>query len=174
MNVKRQRFVDEFLIFRNATQAAIKAGYSPKSAAITGHRLLSDAKISVEIERRTRDQAERLGATAERVLQELARLAFMDIGALYGAGGKLLPVTDMPEDARRALIGVETEELFEGYDEDRAQVGFAHKVKLADKVRALELLGKKFKLFADRVEVASSDEIVQCLIRGRARITAVG
>jgi hypothetical protein len=90
------------------------------------------------------------------VLRELLRFALLDVGQAFGADGRLLPLQDMPEDVRRAIAGVEVEELFEGRGEDRKQVGWVRKVKFWDKPRGLELLGKHLGMFADKLHVTAT------------------
>jgi phage terminase small subunit len=154
---KQQRFVAEYLIDLNATQAAIRAGYSAKTAEQQGCRLLRNARVSATIEEGQAKAKEQHAVTAERVIQELARIALVDLGRIYDEDGNLLPIKDMPEDARRAIAGVEVDQLFEGRGDDREMVGVTKKVKLFDKPRALEMLGRHFGLFKDRVEHTGKD-----------------
>ena len=77
---KQSAFVEEFAIDMNATQAAIRAGYSAKTAKEQATRLLSNVYVAAEIARGRAARSERTGITADRVLQELARVAFFDIG----------------------------------------------------------------------------------------------
>jgi len=154
---KQQRFVAEYLIDLNATQAAIRAGYSAKTADVQGPRLLGNVGVAAAIEAGQAKAKEQHAITAERVIQELSRIALVDLGRIYNDDGNLLPIKDMPEDARRAIAGVEVDQLFEGRGEDREMVGVTKKVKLFDKPRALEMLGRHFGLFKDRVEHTGKD-----------------
>src|SRR5919197_2742959 len=86
---KQARFCAEYLIDLNATQAAIRAGYSPRTANEQGARLLAHVSIAAAISQAKQAQAERTGITADRVLQEIARLAFVDIRKLFDAEGRL-------------------------------------------------------------------------------------
>ena len=79
MTPRQKLFVDEYLVDMNATQAAIRAGYSARTAHLTGHRTLKNAEVAAAIARRQKTRADRLGITADRVLLEYARIAFADI-----------------------------------------------------------------------------------------------
>ena len=107
----RALFVDEFMIDRNATEAAIRAGYSPKSAASIGSRLLKDVKILAEINKRSAEQSQRLQITSDRIMQEYERLALLDPLDLFNPDGSMKALKDIPEDARRAIGGLELREL---------------------------------------------------------------
>lgn len=153
---KREAFVREYLIDLNSTQAAIRAGFSAKTAAQAGHRLFTKVEIRTAIDDAIAARAEKTGLTAELIIAELLHIARVDIGALYDDTGALKPIHDIPEAARRAIGGIDMDELWEGQGADREQVGITKKVKLLDKIRALELLGKHLKLFVDRMDVTSN------------------
>ena len=76
MNDKQKRFCEEYLIDLNATQAAVRAGYAPKTAYSQGQRLLKDVEIAETITKLKSAQSKRTGITADRVLEELAKLGF--------------------------------------------------------------------------------------------------
>ena len=78
MTPKQQRFVREYLNDFNATQAAIRAGYSPKGASVQGARLLANAKVQAEVERLSKDKDDELGLSNERILHKLAQIGFSD------------------------------------------------------------------------------------------------
>ena len=140
----------------NAAQAAVRAGYSAKTAESCGPRLLRNAQVRKEVERLQEERAKRLDLTADDVLAELVRIARVDIGEAYDEKGRLRPLKDIPEDVRRAIAGVEVVELFEGAGEERVQSGELKKLKLWDKVKALELLAKHLGLLRDKVEVSGA------------------
>lgn len=130
---------------------------------------MANEDIRLEIEQRTKKIEEKVELSAERVLAELSLLAFVDLGKAYDDRGNLLAVRDIPDDVRRALAGLEVDELWEGSGEDRRQIGVTRKVKLLDKIRALELLGKRFKLWVDRVEHSADEELTELLAMARER-----
>lgn len=78
LTAKQQRFVEEYLIDLNATQAAIRAGYSPKTANEQGARLLANASVQEAIAKAMAERSRRTGISQDRVIQELARIAFVN------------------------------------------------------------------------------------------------
>ena len=154
LTAKQSAFVREYLVDLNATQAAIRAGYSPESAANIGYENLRKPEIEAAIAAAVAERSKRVEVTADEVLRELKRIALSDIRRAYTEGGRLKPISEMPEDIARVVAGIETEELWGGQGEDRAQVGDTVKIKLWDKLRALELLGKHLKLYTDKHEHA--------------------
>ncbi len=154
---KHAAFAREYTVDLNATQAAIRAGYSKASAESQGSRLLRNAKVRAEIDRLLSKRAARVEVTADEVLRELKRIALTDIRDAYAEDGHLKKMKDMPEDLARAIGGVDTDEIWDGYGEERTRVGETVKVKFWPKVQALELLGKHLKLFTDKTEVTGAD-----------------
>lgn len=90
--------------------------------------------------------------TVETILQELRLMASFDIRDLYDDDGNLKPISSWPKHAAAAVAGIEINELFEGRGDEREMIGLAKKLKLWDKTKAIEQLGKTQKLFVDRVE----------------------
>jgi len=146
---KRERFVDEYLVDLNATQAAIRAGYSPKAAKSCGQRLLTFADVAAAIDARKAKRAEKVEVKAEAVLRELQTFGHVDPGDIVDEKGRLLPLKQMPEAVRRAIASVEIEEIWDGKGDERVQVGELKKVKFWPKHRGLEMLGRHIKLFGD-------------------------
>lgn len=153
---KQARFVDEYLVDLNATQAAIRAGYSPKTARAQGHRLLTKADVQQAIGEGRKRQQDRLEVKADDILRELLRVARSDIGEAFFENGSMKPLKDMPEDVRRSIAGVEVDELYAGGGENRVEIGQTRKVKLWNKVQALELLGKHLALWTDKHELTGA------------------
>ena len=139
---KQKRFVDEYLIDLNATQAAIRAGYSPKTANEQGARLLANVSIAQTIQKAMQDREQRTEITQDRVLQEYARLAFYDPRKLFQPDGTPKPIEALDDDTAAALAGLEVREEFEGAGENRTFVGYTKKYKLANKLGALDSLAK--------------------------------
>lgn len=157
---KQQRFVAEYLIDLNATQAAIRAGYSAKTADVQGPRLLGNVRISEAVSKRRQKVLERAEVTTERIVQEAAAVAFSDIRQLYDEKGELLPVHLWPAGVAESIAGIEVEELFEGRGEAREHVGRLKKIKRWDKTKALEILAKYKKLFDDGPKVNLQGAVV--------------
>lgn len=150
---KKRVFIAEFIKNgRNGTKAAIKAGFSKKTARQAAARLLSDANVRKAIEEATARVVEKAELRAQDILDELRRIGFANLSGAYASDGTLLHPSEMPDDVQVALQAVETEEIFEGRGQLRIKIGESKKVKLADKIRALELLGKNFKLWTDVTE----------------------
>lgn len=168
---RRTRFVKEYLIDQNASRAAVAAGYSEKGAHVAGQRLLRNVAVQAQIEHENDKINQKLDVSVERVKSELARLAFYDPRDFFAADGSAIPVTSLTEDAARALAGFEMAELFTGSGEQRATAGYIKKFKLIDKTKALEQLGRHLKMFTDKVEVNTSDEIIRRLVAGRKRVS---
>ena len=166
---RQHAFALAYLASGNATRAALQAGYSPRSAAVQGFDLLKRPKIGAFIAAKLA-QAE---LTAERVLEELRRGAFFDMGCIFNETGNLLPVATLPAEVRTALESVEVvrTNLVSG-DNQRE---WLHKVKAASKMHALELLAKHFRLVDEHVEIAGRLEVemkFKTLDEGRARNAA--
>ena len=99
---KQKAFVSEYLIDLNATQAAIRAGYSPKTANEQGARLLANVSIAQTIQKAMQDREQRTEITQDRVLQEYARLAFYDPRKLFQPDGTPKPIEALDDDAAHA------------------------------------------------------------------------
>jgi phage terminase small subunit len=143
LNARQSRFVDEYLVDLNATQAAIRAGYSTKTAGSQGFDNLKKPEIAAEIEKRRQIVAEKTGLTTERLLQEAMRLAFFDIRKLVDADGKPLPLNRLDDDTAAAIQGLDVATV------GNADVGVGEvlKYKIADKNSAIERLFKHMGLF---------------------------
>lgn len=161
----RQRlFVAEYLVDHNATQAAVRAGYSAKTAEQQGSRLLTHPGVKAAVDEALAKQEKRLELKADDVLRELGRLALSDIGDGFDAQGKLLALKDMPLDFRRAISSIETDEILAGRGDSAVSIGVTRKVRLWEKPKALELLGKYFKMWVERQLVEPGEgwaELVQ-------------
>ena len=138
---KQRRFIDEYLIDLNATQAAIRAGYSEKTAYSIGVQLLKKLEIQAEIQKRRNRLQNKLEITQERVLQELAAIAFAngaDYAKVVNSGllptVEMIPTKELPPEKLPAIAGIKANQ-------------YGVEVKLHDKVKALELLGKYLGTF---------------------------
>lgn len=135
---KQKRFVDEYLVDLNATAAAKRAGYSEKTADRIGPELLGKTCVSAAIQEAIKKRQKRVEITQERVLEELAAIAFAngtDFATITRNGlVRLTPTDDLSEDKKKAVAVIK-----EGQ--------YGTEVKLHDKVKALELLGKHLGVF---------------------------
>lgn len=151
LTAKQARFVEEYLIDLNATQAAIRAGYSKKTARSQGQRLLTNVDIEAAIAVAKANRSAETGIDAAWVLKRLAAEADADLADLYDDGGGLKPVSEWPEIWRKGLVaGLDVEEVtVEG-----TVVAHVRKVKLSDRLKRIELIGKHVEVqaFKDQVE----------------------
>lgn len=158
LNEKQKRFVDEYLIDRNGTQAAIRAGYSEKTAAQIATRLLRNVQVQSEISSGTEQQQERTQITADRVLQEYARLAFFDPRKLFDEQGRPKPIDSLDADTAAALVGIELQDVYEGFGEDRQFIGYTKKYRLSDKKGSLDSIARHLGMFNDKLSIEGSLE----------------
>lgn len=149
---KEERFCQEYVTDLNGTQAATRAGYSERSAAVTASRLLIKANVVQKIQVLMDERSKRTAINADTILRELLRLATVDVTEAFDDMGQLKPISEIPEDVRRAIAGLEVHELFDGQGDQKSVIGLAKKVKFWDKPKALELLAKHLKLLTDKVE----------------------
>lgn len=147
LNDKQTRFCEEYLIDFNATKAAIRAGYSKKSAYSIGSENLTKPEIQEYLAKKSDKVANKLGINQERVLQEIARLAFSDIRKYYDEDGKLKPIHELDDDAAAALAGVEVDELFDQQGFNKVEVGQTKKIKVWNKKDGLEQLARYLGLY---------------------------
>lgn len=136
---KQKRFVVEYLIDLNATAAAKRAGYSEKTAYSIGLETLKKPEIQNAIQEAMQKRQQRTEITQDMVIQELAKLGFFDIRKLFDKDGKPMDISKLDDDTAAALVGLDVQDVS---DSDGNYVGFIKKYKMADKIKALELLGK--------------------------------
>jgi phage terminase small subunit len=155
MTPKQARFVAEYLIDLNATQAAIRAGYSPKVANRQGSENLSKPDIAAAVQAGQRTQLEAAGVSKARLLQELGRIALSQVADYFN------PVTkdakhpaDLGPDAGAALAGFEV--LIKNAAAGDGVTDTIHKFKLWDKVKAIELYMKHYGMLIEKVEVTDA------------------
>lgn len=157
MTDAQKRFCDEYLIDLNATRA-YKVAYpnckKDETASAAGSRMLGNVKVQEYIQEQQKEREERTKITQDMIVNELAKIAFLDISNLYNENGGLKNIQDIDENTRKAISSLETFEEFEGYGEDREKVGDTKKVKLIDKTKALELLGKHLGMFKDKLDIS--------------------
>lgn len=151
LNERQKRFCDEYLIDNNATQAAIRAGYSEKTAYSMGQRLLKNVEVSAYIDMRQKARIDRTEITQDMVVTELAKIAFAN-GMDFATVGKrnritLTPTDDLPPEKRAAVAGVK-----------KGAKG-AVEIKTYDKVKALELLGKHLGMFDKAPEDSGVEDL---------------
>lgn len=148
---RQARFIDEYLLDLNATRAYGRAypNSKPKSSNAQGARLLAQAAVQDAIMARRKESAERVGVTADRVRSELAKIAFanmMDFISITDDGEPYVDLSALTREQAAALHEFSVDDFVDGRSEDGREVKRV-RIKLADKQRALELLGKDLQMF---------------------------
>lgn len=146
---KQSAFVAEYLISGNATQAAIHAGYSPKTAYKIGAENLKKPQIAsllaqkqAVIAARQDERLEAMELTKERVNREIARIAFFDPRKMFAADGRPLSITELDDDTAAVINGLDVLEEWTGSGPERVLVGHVKKYKISDKNSALDKAAK--------------------------------
>lgn len=170
MTPKQQRFVSEYLIDLNATAAAKRAGYSEKTADQQGSQLLVNIKVADAIAKAQAARSERTEIDADWVLKRLGDEATADLADLYDDSGALLPIAEWPLIWRQGLVaGLDVDEEFK----EGEKIGQVTKVKLSDRIRRIELIGKHVNVqaFKDKMEHSVDDRLAALMkeVDGRTR-----
>ena len=156
LNEMQAKFAAEYIIDFNATKAAERAGYSKKSAGSQGHDLLKIPEIQQAIAKEQKKREKRTNITQDRVLLEIARLAFSDMRQAFNEDGVLKGVHEWPDDVAAAISSIK---VVENTDKDGTVIGQTKEVKFWDKPKNLELLGKHLRMFIDRVAVGGDEDL---------------
>jgi len=154
----------------NGTDAAIKAGYSKKSAAQVASRLLTYAKVQDIIKELNAELKERAIVTKEEIARELYKIGFSDIRKIFDENSRLLPIQDLTDEAAAALASVEVDQLWGMSPDGRIEIGDTKKVKLFDKLKALAQLTELYGFNApikSEVKNINPIEIIQLPHNGR-------
>ena len=162
---RQQRFAAEYLVDLNATQAARRAGYSERTAHAQGRRLLQEPHVSAWVNQLLDERSTRLEVTADRVVAELAKIAFADPRSLFDADGVLLPIHRVPNEVAQAIATMEV-------TTDAGGTLKVTKIRFCDKVAALTLLARHLGMLNDKVSVTDGQELIDRIQRGRARVAA--
>lgn len=128
----------------NATDAAIKAGYSKKTATQIASRLLTKVNVQDIIKELNAELKERAIVTKEQIAAELAKIGFSDIRQLFDENSRLLEVKDIPDDVAACLSSVEVDQIWGASLDGRVQIGDTKKVKVWDKLKALAQLTEMY------------------------------
>lgn len=153
LSEQRQRFVDEYLIDLNGTQAAIRAGYSVKTAQEQASRLLSNVMVQEAISKKMAERSKRTGVNQDRVVLELAKIAFVRMTDVVDSNGRIRG--DASDDDLSCIESIK-------YKESDNEFGGSveREVKIASKMKALELLGKHLGMWNDKLDVNVTTPIV--------------
>lgn len=153
LSEQRQRFVDEYLIDLNGTQAAIRAGYSVKTAQEQSSRLLSNVMVQEAISKAMAARSKRTGVNQDRVVLELAKIAFVKMTDVVDSNGRIRE--DATDDDLACIESIK-------YKESDNEFGGSveREVKIGSKLKALELLGKHLGMWNDKVDLNITTPIV--------------
>lgn len=150
MNAKQARFVAEYLVDMNATQAALRAGYSPKSADQQGFALLKHPEVREALSKAQSRQLQQAGITAQKVLDELGKLSFSNVKHLFDQVGNLKPIHLLTDEEAACIASLEV--IKKNAEAGDGKIDTVHKVRVWDKTRSLEMLAKHFGLLIEKVE----------------------
>lgn len=158
LSPRQARFVEEYLVDLNATQAAIRAGYSPRTAGKVGHQLLGKTRIAAAVANAQEERSERVQVTADRVLKELARIGFANISDIVDWKVNAVGMIEDPEtgeqriDAKNEVVLKSAEELSDDIKAAIASVeqtpNGALKLKMHDKRAALNDMARHLGMYA--------------------------
>ena len=143
---KQRRFVDEYLIDLNGTQAAIRAGYSAKTANEQASRMLANVSIQQAVSEAMAERSKRTGVNQDRIVLELARIAFLKMTDVVDSEGRIKE--NASEDDLACIESIK-------YKHSDTETGSSteREVKTASKLKAMELLGKHLGMWNDRLDV---------------------
>lgn len=150
MTKKQKRFVEEYLIDLNATQAAIRAGYSPDTAYSIGQENLKKPEIANAIAKAMAERSKRTGVNADRVVLELAKIGFAKITDIIDPETAKIR-KDASEDDLACVQSVKIKPN---------EWGAEREVKLCDKKAALELLGRHLGMWNDKLDIKGIEGVV--------------
>lgn len=172
MTPKQQRFVEEYLIDLNASAAARRAGYSARTADAIGRENLGKPTVAAAIAAAQNQRSERTRIDADWVLTQLAAEKTADLADLFDDNGNLKPIREWPEVWRRGpVVGVEAFEEYAGRGDERIAIGMVRKVKIADRTKHLDLIGRHVSVqaFKDRLEVEDVTDRAAQMRQARAK-----
>jgi len=159
LNTKQRIFVNEYIVDFNATQAAIRAGYSENGAESKGSQLLSNVKVSAEVDKALAKRQKRVTVTQDDVIRELRMIAFSDMDDYVEWGPDGVTLKPKEERGTGRLISEVKETVTKG--------GSRQHLKLHSKTKALEMLGKHLGMYTDRHEVVSEAGITINLVEAK-------
>ena len=149
MTDRQRKFVKEYLVDLNATQAAIRAHYSTATAGSVGCELLKNPNVRAHIDKEIAIQSRRTGVTADRVIRELAKVAFANSKDFINFNTATVKDTASDEDTA-AIMSVRTKTTKDGIE---------HEIRMHDKLKALEDLGRHLGMFTDNFNIKSNEVV---------------
>ncbi len=175
-NSRHEIFAREYVKDLNGTRAAIAAGYGEKGAHVRASQLLRNRKVQGLLAKLTKKHADKLDLSAEKVLSELSRMGFsnfLDYVNITEEGDAFVDLSNLTPEQAAAIQEVTVNEYMEGKGKDARQVKRT-RLKLVDKIRSLDLLGRHLKLFTDRIEVSGLEGLPDMIAAARKRANMRG
>ncbi|PDT15509.1 terminase [Rhizobium sp. J15] len=170
LTAKQRLFVAEYLKDLNATQAAVRAGYSENLARKNSWRLMANEVVRGAIDKALAAQMERLEISAERVLAAIADIAFGDVRDVFDEEGALKAPSEWDDRTAAAVAGLE----FNTSAKAKGDVVHVAKIKRADRLKALDMLARHHALYHDRLEIKGLEALSERLARAKARKSGDG
>jgi phage terminase small subunit len=164
LTARQKLFALEYLKDFNGARAAVRAGYSGRTAKAAASRLLTNVYLRAEIEQAMDRRCEKLELKAEDTLQAIANLAHFDPRRLFDDKGNMKDIHTLEPDVARAISGFDFVTLYDGNGDQKHAFGQLRKIRLRDSLKALEMLGRHQKLFTDKIEHGLDDETKRLLI----------
>jgi phage terminase small subunit len=164
---KRRRFAAEYVVDLAPGPAAIRAGYSRKTAAQQGCKLLRNRVVQAEIARLQAEKFARAALTADMVLEEFRRIAFSNVQQLFRPDGALIPLHELPPEVAAAIASMEV--VMKNATAGDGKIDRVLKVKWWDKNKALTDLARHFGLLVDRVEITGVSSLMEKIEAARER-----
>jgi phage terminase small subunit len=150
LKAKQAMFILQYMVDKNAAQAAIRAGYTKATAG----QLMADPEIKKEIARLIDGQKQKLIMQADEVLEALTKIARSDVRQLYTDDNTLKAIPSISDDVAFSISEVSTKEIV---DKNGNLKGYNRSVKMHSKTQALDLIGKHYKLFTEKHEHTGAD-----------------
>lgn len=145
---KQARFVEEYLIDMNATQAAVRAGYSARTAHVIGAENLTKPEIRDAVDAAKAERSARTNITQDMILTELAKVGFSDLRKILTKDGSIQSPHDWDDSTAGAIASMEVVSRSAGTDEEgNREFEYVSKIKTWDKLTALDKLGKHLGMF---------------------------
>lgn len=163
---RQERFCEEYVVDLNGTQAAIRAGYAEKGAHTEAGRMLRNAAVRNYIEELQTGRRRVREIRADRILDTLEAIAYGDVSCFFDEDGELLPRSEWPDDAHLLVAGIE----FNTVQKGEGAVEHVAKIKLVDRLKALNLLAQHKGLLVQRIEVTMKDDMAAWIAKNRAEI----
>lgn len=170
LSKREEAFAKSYAAHENGTKAATEAGYSKRSAHSQSTVLLKRPEVQERIFALRMAASLRTNVTVDRVLLEMARVAFADVRNIFDDDGNLLPPKEWDDETAASIVGLDTTQSVLQID-DRTQVtNHLSKVRRADKMAALDKLARHLQIYNDKITFEGLDQLAERLARARLRL----